>query len=377
MPDTIPLYNSRITKIYLEYLQENHPDLDIDSVLEYAGISKYEVEDQAHWLSQKQVDRFNEIIIKETGDLKLPRKAGLHGTSTKELGAVKQYLIGLLNPTTIYHIMEKIYPLFSRGASIKAKRLAPNKIEIISTPKPNVNEKPYQCEMRIGMLQSGPKYFTEKFAHIEHPECYHEGHDCCRYILTWERLPSATSKQIRNYFFLAGILVFPWLFFVLQPVSFGLLVCFFGIIILSFTSYTAHLEKKELTNSLEDRGNAAKDLLDEMKIRHDNALLVQEIGTTISSVLDVDELLDTVANVMEMYVDFDRTIILLSNENKTRLQYAAGYGYGERQDAIMKNMEFNLDNPNSKGIFVLAFREKKPFLENDIAQIEKNFRQEA
>ncbi|MEE8400236.1 MAG: hypothetical protein V3S89_14580, partial [Desulfobacterales bacterium] len=64
MPDPRPPYSSRIYKVYLEYLRTDYPDLDIDSVLEYAGMTEYEIEDQAHRFSQDQVDRFNEIIVK-------------------------------------------------------------------------------------------------------------------------------------------------------------------------------------------------------------------------------------------------------------------------------------------------------------------------
>ena len=50
MNSEIPLYNSRIIKIYLEYLAEYYPGVDVYSILEYAGITHYEVEDHAHWL---------------------------------------------------------------------------------------------------------------------------------------------------------------------------------------------------------------------------------------------------------------------------------------------------------------------------------------
>ena len=51
MDNEASLYNSKIIKVYLEYLNKHHPDTDIDSVLDYAGIAKYEVEDSSHWFS--------------------------------------------------------------------------------------------------------------------------------------------------------------------------------------------------------------------------------------------------------------------------------------------------------------------------------------
>ena len=62
MTDSSPLYNSRIIKTFQEHLRKSYPDLDIDSVLEYSEITKYEVEDPAHWFSQSQTDRFHEAL---------------------------------------------------------------------------------------------------------------------------------------------------------------------------------------------------------------------------------------------------------------------------------------------------------------------------
>ncbi len=97
MTDTAPIYNSRITKTYLEYIKNSYPDLDIDSILEYAGMSRYEVEDQAHWFTQDQIDHFQEILVKKTGNPNIAREAGRYTTSHKGMGPAKQYLLGFMN----------------------------------------------------------------------------------------------------------------------------------------------------------------------------------------------------------------------------------------------------------------------------------------
>jgi len=53
-----PMYNSRVINNYVEYLEIHYPAIDVDGVLESAGIKKYEVEDPAHWFTQRQVNRF-------------------------------------------------------------------------------------------------------------------------------------------------------------------------------------------------------------------------------------------------------------------------------------------------------------------------------
>ena len=43
-----PLYNSRIILVYLEYLKRYYPDVEIDPLLEYAGITRYKVDNPGH-----------------------------------------------------------------------------------------------------------------------------------------------------------------------------------------------------------------------------------------------------------------------------------------------------------------------------------------
>ena len=76
MPDSTPLYSSRITRIYLDYVEKNYPDVDKNAILKYANILKEELEDQAHWLTQEQVDRFQEAVVRETGNPNVAREAG-------------------------------------------------------------------------------------------------------------------------------------------------------------------------------------------------------------------------------------------------------------------------------------------------------------
>ncbi len=70
-------------------------------------------------------------------------------------------------------------------------------------------------------------------------------------------------------------------------------------------------------------------------------------------------------------MDFDRGMIMLANSDKTRLYYTAGYGYTQEKEEFLQQTEFHLDNPESKGVFVVAFKNQKPFLVNDISEIEK------
>ena len=130
MNDTIPLYSSRVTKNYLEYLKKARPEIKVEPILKYAGMTRFEIEDPGHWFSQQQVDRFNEILAQKTGDAAISRKVGRYIASAKGLGPVKQTILGLMNPTTVYQLMGKLYPMLSRAADVETKKLGINKVEI-------------------------------------------------------------------------------------------------------------------------------------------------------------------------------------------------------------------------------------------------------
>ena len=106
-----PLYNSRLNKIYIQYLRKYYPDIDIESILTEAGIAIYEIEDPAHWFTQEQQDRLHDILVTRTGNPNIARDAGRFSTSSEGMGATKQYALGLMTPTTIYLLIEKINAL--------------------------------------------------------------------------------------------------------------------------------------------------------------------------------------------------------------------------------------------------------------------------
>jgi len=370
MNSSAPLYNSRLNKIYIQYLRKYYPDIDVDSVLDEADIASYEIEDPAHWFTQNQQDRLHDILVDRTGNPNIAREAGRYSTSSEGMGATKQYALGLMSPATIYLLVEKMNALMSRGADVSAKKIGTNQVEITAVSRPGVNEKPYQCQNRTGMLESIALLFTDKFAEIDHPSCVHKGDDCCRYIITWTKAPKVHLKLIRNYTLLLSIFLLIGLFFFL-PISIwavSMLGCATLILLLSYL--TENLEKKALTQTIETQKEAAHDNIEESNIRYNNALLVQEIGQATANILDIDMLLNTVVGVMEKRLYFDRGMIMLVDKEKMVLRYSAGYGQNLPEEEILKGTEFHLNNPESKGLFVLSIKEQRPFLIDNISEIQ-------
>jgi hypothetical protein len=222
MPDykadnSTPLYNSRIILVYLEYLKKYYPGVEIDTLLEYAGITRYEIEDPGQWFNQDQTDRFHKILVEKTVNPNISREVGQFTASSEKLGVAKQYALGFMKLSSVYLMAGKLANSLTRGSELKAKKLSANKAEIISIPKPGVEEKPYQCENRIGTLESLPKLFNEAVAKIEHSLCFHKGGACCRYIVTWPKTPSLTWMRIRRYSLLFGLLLVLMSYFFISP----------------------------------------------------------------------------------------------------------------------------------------------------------------
>ena len=160
------LYNSRLIKNYVEYVRRVHPEVDLEHVLNYAGITSYEIEDQGHWFTQDQVDRFHEILTRETGDPDISREVGRSAASLQASGTLRQYTLGFVTPRAAYWMLEKIAANLSRAFTFETRQVASDKIEVILRPHPGVKEKPYQCENRMGLLESMAKLFTNKYAKV-------------------------------------------------------------------------------------------------------------------------------------------------------------------------------------------------------------------
>lgn len=366
MTDQAPIYNSRLVKNNMEYLALHYPGAHIQSMLEYAGMKKYEVEDPAHWFTQEQVNRFHEILASETGDPHISREVGRFSASSRASSPLKKYALSFLNPHAAYRLVANISSHLSKGFTVKVSKLGCNRVEVTSAPSPGVKESPFQCENRMGMLEALAKIFTNRLAEIEHPVCLHQGGEVCRYIVTWEGTGSIFWKRLSRYLGLFTVLIAAGFFLVLPEARWAVLAFSFAVLTLLFSFHAERLEKRELAGALEVQGDVAKERLDVINRHYSHAQLVQEIGQAASTIRDPDELMRAAAEAMRKHLGFDRGMIMLADERKRHLKYKVGYGYGREQEKLMQGAEFSVDNPGSKGFFALSFRERRPFLLDDV-----------
>ncbi len=363
------LYNSRITKNYLEYLKVHHPEADIPSILNEAGISLQQVEDGGHWFTQEDVDRFHEALVRAVGDDDISRKVGRYSALSAAAGDIRRYVLSFLNPSAVYKMLGLILGRVSRASLVSTKHLGENRTEVTVQLKQGVEEKPYQCENRMGTLESAGKLFGYEFARIDHVTCLHRGGDACCYVISWEAPPSFLWNRIRNIGLLSGAILSAVLFLLLDGIPWALSSLAILFVLAALACWKERMQRLDFEALLNAQGEQTSELLDRIDASYNHALLFHEIGQASANLMDTGELIRTVMMSMERLLHFDRGSVLLANPEKTRLLYADGYGYSADLELFLQNTEFNLDNPRSRGPFVVAFRDQKPFLVEDIENI--------
>jgi len=366
------IYNSRLIKLWVEFLKTKYPHIDSKELLEYADIQDYELGDEGHWLTQRQGDRFYKKVLELTNNPNIAREAGRYFAVPGSAGYLWQYTFGNLGAAsgaaTVYRLVPYASKFLAKSSDYTFKKLSSNKVEITSKPKEGVKEKKYQCENRQGILEAIALGYTNKLPSIEHPECIFHGGRVCKYIISWEKSYKDLLNRILafSFFGFLGTLVF--YFFHDPGLALTLLPIFIIVMLLILISKNS-LEKSELLNSLSILKDTSDNLIAQMDIHYNSTRLTNEIGQAVSGQASIDDVLKNVVNIAQKRLDFDRGFILLANEDKTRLILRAGFGYIPEIASYFPKAGFHLDFPESQGVFKVSFEQQKPFLINDINDI--------
>lgn len=364
------LYSSRALNIYIKLLKRKYSYVNISELLSYAKMESQQLEDEGHWFTQEQIDLFYEKIVQLTGNYNIAREAGRYAASPGGIGVIRHYILGLVGPAQAYELVGKYAHNFSKSSVYSSKRIGRNTVEITVKPNESVNEKPYQCENRMGYWEAIALAFNYNLPKIEHPVCMFNKGDICHYIITWEKTHSEFWRKARNFTsiflfisLLATVFVFPRALTIVFPISF--------IIIIFLTLFISNLEKKELRAALENLQEGVDQLMGQVNVNYNNALLVNEISLALGRQANINNILSDAIHVLEKRLDYDRGLILLSEKDKTKLFFKAGFGYTFKQyNNILKDTQFHLDRPDSRGTFAVSFREQRPLLVSNIDEVE-------
>ena len=367
-----PLYNSRIIDSYIRLVKLRYPYVNISELLQYAGMKGYEIADQAHWFTQDQINRFYERLVQVTGNRNISREAGRYAASPEALGAMRQYILGLIGASNAFSILNKTTANFTRSSLYESRRIASNKVEITVTPIEEGLEQPFQCENRIGFFEAvvlifNPNYSRIRdFPDIQHPECMFKGGKVCRYFITWKKSPTDILKKARN----GGILLLAILNLSLAMLGqwpyLGSALLASLCLALLLVMAVERSEKNEMKASLTHTKDSNEDLLNQININYNNALMTNEIGRKLGSFTNRKDILANVTEIMEKRLEYSRGFIFMADREKTRLELQASYGYSPEHFACLARMSFRLDRPTVKSVFSRTFREQRPFLVNDL-----------
>ena len=139
---------------------------------------------------------------------------------------------------------------------------------------------------------------------------------------------------------------------------------------MALSLYVNHLSRKELFKAVTSLQESSSESLELINKNYEHALLINEVSQALSKELELNNILSNVVNILEKRLDYDRGLILLANKEKTRLISKTGFGYNLGElNKFMLGSGFRLDREDSRGVFVVSFHEKKPFLVNDIDEI--------
>ena len=365
-----PLYNSRIIDSYIKLIKSRYPHIDVGNLLRSSDMKAYEVADQNHWFTQRQVNRFHEVLQNLTGNLKIAREAGRYATSPDATGVMRQYIMGFSTPEKAYEMIGRATRNFTRSSEFKSRKIASNMVEITVRPVDGITERPFQCDNRIGFIEAMGQIFTNRLPTVEHPECMFQGGDRCRYVVSWEVPFSATIKRIRNFLGLLSLAAIGVSLMYASPIEVCIVLSLSLAGVMGLTSVADTHEKNELRKTLHSLRDSTENLIEQMNVNYKNALMTNEIGQAISGQTNIDDVLRQVIRTLVELLGYDRGMVLLANPKKDRLQFRAGFGYTDDQFLTIKNAEFHLDKPESTGVFVVSFRENRPFLINDVHELQ-------
>lgn len=366
------LYNSRIIDTYIKLINARYSHINVIELLNYANMKSYEVADQGHWFTQEQIDLFYERLVQLTGNDRIAREAGRFAASPEALGAMRQFILARVGPINAFKLINKISESLTRSSNYNSKVLSSNKIEINVVPHHGIQERPFQCENRMGFFEAFVVMFKGTLPEIQHTECMFNGGESCRYVLTWKQSVSAIINKIRNatgLVILLLVITAAWLddmLFLSSAVAAG------TITILLLSLLAQHYENNDLRVGLDNLRDSSEKLLDQIKTNYNNALITNDIGKSFSKQIKIDDILENAIQILEKHLDYERGMILLANAEKTRLIFRAGFGYTDEQVRLLDKVAFHLDRPESRGVFVLSFKQQKPFLINDFSSIEES-----
>ncbi|RLC01139.1 MAG: hypothetical protein DRH90_16870 [Deltaproteobacteria bacterium] len=89
--------------------------------------------------------------------------------------------------------------------------------------------------------------------------------------------------------------------------------------------------------------------------------------------MDIDQLTSNVMHIIKTHLDFDRGLILLSDEETSRLYYQSGYRYSDVHRTYLLDLSIELNKSPQNEILFKACNNQQPYLINDVKEYEQKY----
>ncbi|WP_321491829.1 ATP-binding protein [uncultured Desulfobacter sp.] len=359
------LYNSLILDTYVRLIKDKYPDIEIQDLMDYAGIENYEIGDYSVWFTQKQVNYFHERLSTLTDNMKIAWEAGRYAANPKCMGEMRGMVFSAGGIRRAYEMIGKYARHLNRSSSYTTRVISSNKVELVVSPHDGVQEGAFQCQNRLGNLRGIADVFSHKDVAISHPECIFKGGRVCRYEVSWRDTASSVFAPLSWVSLFVTIIIFAVsqsLTDVSVPQGAGLvsLLVTFG---LGWANQMA--KARVLQQSLNGIYTTKEELLSQIEINAENSRVIIDIGQALGMEGTDTQLFERAARIAGSHMKYDLVMIMIANEEKTVLSYGGGYGFTEAEKQQVAQYSISLDDP-SQGVFYEAFRHDETILVNDM-----------
>ena len=348
-----PLYSKKILDGYVLMMQEEYPEIDIDDLMDEAGIENYsQTCDKTISLTQAQLSRFHKRLGIITDSINTAQKAGRCVVKSACMGRLRRLVLPFTGVRRACEMMAKYAGRLTRASDYTVRYLGKNKIEVAVTPHEETNEAPFQCQMRRGYFQGLGDVFLHNGLTVHHPECAFNGGDVCRYELTWR---SSAFPILAVLCLLAGLaavaLFFAWWIMPWGVVPGSLWLICPVLLCLGFGWAAQTVKSRALSRSLIGIQTAGEAMRNQVEINGESAKAVVEIGQVLG-IEDTDAcIFNRVANIVGKKLRYDRVMIMIANDEKTLLSYRGGYGFSPVEMLYLREYQICLGGPR-KGCFM-------------------------
>lgn len=377
--------NCRALNCILVYVEETYGRQALVEFVTRTGMTLDYLRDQNNWVSWSYYCDLLETLVEWTGDASAPFKAGTYSAHKKSWGYLYFIFLAFGNVGKVIKKAVELVPHFNKAAEWTLLSRQKNKCTFRIRMKEGYEAKRLCCESRMGQAAGVPRAFGMPLGKARETQCQALGADSCICEVSWLNRP-------QRLFGLLGLLVGFALILIMELGIFGeglevgesiliLLTAYLGGSLLDYrlTEEGNSRINQEQTKALEQSVEVIESKYLELKSAHSGLFAVHEISQAITSKLHIDEILTVLLQMVVKRLSFDRSLILLVDQEKEILHQGRVCGDDTLLDFVKSlAVPMGLDSPMAQAVF----RERqskiitKDFIESDEAtELEKSIYQ--